>query len=34
MDELVHGNVLVRRQGKGTFVAMHNNDRFLFQFFT
>ncbi len=33
VDELVHENVLVRRQGKGTFVAMHNNDRFLFQFF-
>ena len=33
VDELVHEHVLVRRQGKGTFVAMHNNDRFLFQFF-
>ena len=33
VDELVHENVLVRRQGKGTFVATHNNDRFLFQFF-
>ena len=33
VDELVHENVLVRRQGKGTFVAIHNNDRFLFQFF-
>ncbi len=33
VDELVVENVLVRRQGKGTFVAMHNNDRFLFQFF-
>ena len=33
VDELVHENVLVRRQGKGTFVALHNNDRFLFQFF-
>lgn len=33
VDELVMENVLVRRQGKGTFVAMHNNDRFLFQFF-
>ncbi|HSI54820.1 MAG: GntR family transcriptional regulator [Ramlibacter sp.] len=33
VDELVHEHVLVRRQGKGTFVALHNNDRFLFQFF-
>ena len=33
VDELVHENVLVRRQGKGTFVVMHNNARFLFQFF-
>ncbi len=33
VDELVYENVLIRRQGKGTFVAMHNNDRFLFQFF-
>jgi GntR family transcriptional regulator len=24
---------LVRRQGKGTFVAMHSQDRFMFQFF-
>ncbi len=33
VDELVHEHVLVRRQGKGTFVALHNRDRFLFQFF-
>lgn len=33
VDELVMENVLVRRQGKGTFVALHNNDRFLFHFF-
>ncbi|HSH89079.1 MAG TPA: GntR family transcriptional regulator [Ramlibacter sp.] len=33
VDELVHDHVLVRRQGKGTFVALHNDDRFLFQFF-
>jgi GntR family transcriptional regulator len=33
VDELVHENALIRRQGKGTFVAMHNNARFLFQFF-
>jgi GntR family transcriptional regulator len=33
VDELVHENVLVRRQGRGTFVALHSSDRFLFQFF-
>jgi GntR family transcriptional regulator len=33
VDELVHEHILVRRQGKGTFVAMHNHDRFMFQFF-
>jgi GntR family transcriptional regulator len=33
VDELVHEHVLVRHQGKGTFVALHNDDRFLFQFF-
>lgn len=33
VDELVHEHVLVRRQGKGTFVASHNSDRFLFHFF-
>ena len=33
VDELVHEHLLVRRQGKGTFVALHNDDRFLFQFF-
>lgn len=33
VDELVHEHVLVRRQGKGTFVALHGNERFLFQFF-
>lgn len=33
VDELVHEHVLVRRQGKGTYVAQHNGDRFLFQFF-
>ncbi|MDP3759178.1 MAG: GntR family transcriptional regulator [Ramlibacter sp.] len=33
VDELVHEHVLVRRQGKGTFVALLNDDRFLFQFF-
>lgn len=33
VDELVHENLLVRRQGRGTFVALHNADRFIFQFF-
>jgi GntR family transcriptional regulator len=33
VDELVHESVLVRRQGRGTFVATHTRDRFLFQFF-
>ena len=33
VDELVHEHVLVRRQGKGTFVALHNNDRFFLHFF-
>jgi GntR family transcriptional regulator len=33
VDELVHEHILVRRQGKGTFVALHTNDRFMFQFF-
>jgi GntR family transcriptional regulator len=33
VDELVHEHVLVRRQGKGTFVALHTDDRFMFQFF-
>lgn len=33
VDELVHEHVLVRRQGKGTFVALHGNERFMFQFF-
>lgn len=33
VDELVHEHVLVRHQGKGTFVLLHSRDRFLFQFF-
>jgi len=33
VDELVHEHVLVRRQGKGTYVAPHNSARFMFQFF-
>jgi GntR family transcriptional regulator len=33
VDELVAEHILARRQGRGTFVAMHNADRFMFQFF-
>lgn len=33
VDELVAEHILVRRQGRGTFVAVHGSDRFLFQFF-
>jgi GntR family transcriptional regulator len=33
VDELVAEHLLVRRQGRGTFVATHNPDRFLFQYF-
>jgi GntR family transcriptional regulator len=33
VDDLVADHILVRRQGRGTFVATHTSDRFLFQFF-
>ncbi len=33
VDDLVAEHIVVRRQGRGTFVATHNSDRFLFQFF-
>jgi GntR family transcriptional regulator len=33
VDELVAEHILVRRQGRGTFVATHGAERFLFQFF-
>jgi GntR family transcriptional regulator len=33
VDELVAEKVLVRQQGKGTFVATHNRDRTLYYFF-
>jgi GntR family transcriptional regulator len=33
VDDLVAEHILVRRQGRGTFVATHGSDRFLFQFF-
>jgi len=32
IDELAADNLLVRRQGKGTFVATHNEDRVQFRF--
>ncbi|HEY1611009.1 MAG TPA: GntR family transcriptional regulator, partial [Paraburkholderia sp.] len=32
IDELAAENLLVRRQGKGTFVATHNEDRAQFRF--
>lgn len=33
LDELVGRNLLVRRQGRGTFVARHDQQRALFHFF-
>jgi GntR family transcriptional regulator len=33
VDELVAERVLVRRQGRGTYVAGHSTERFVFQFF-
>lgn len=33
VDALVAGGVLLRRQGKGTFVASHNASRLMFHFF-
>jgi GntR family transcriptional regulator len=33
VDELVAEHILVRRQGRGTFVALHSDDRSLFRFF-
>jgi GntR family transcriptional regulator len=33
IDELVAENMLIRQQGRGTFVASHNRDRLLFYFF-
>ena len=33
ITELVENNVMVRRQGRGTFVAAHDGDRALFHFF-
>lgn len=33
IDELTAENILVRRQGRGTFVAAHNQDRLMFYFF-
>jgi GntR family transcriptional regulator len=33
LDELAAENLVVRRQGKGTFVARHDEERILFKFF-
>lgn len=33
LDEMAAENILVRRQGRGTFVASHDEARILFQFF-
>lgn len=33
IDELVAEKILVRHQGRGTFVAVHNEDRAMFYFF-
>lgn len=33
LDEMTAENLLVRRQGRGTFVARHDEERVLFQFF-
>jgi GntR family transcriptional regulator len=33
IDELVAENILIRQQGRGTFVPSHNRDRLLFYFF-
>jgi GntR family transcriptional regulator len=33
VDDLVAEHILIRRQGRGTFVAVHTGERFLFQFF-
>lgn len=33
VGELVAEHILVRRHGRGTFVAVHSTERFLFQFF-
>lgn len=33
VDELAAENILIRQQGRGTFVASHDRDRMLFHFF-
>ncbi len=33
VDELVSDGILIRQQGRGTFVAQHDNDRLLYYFF-
>ncbi|MBL8521242.1 MAG: GntR family transcriptional regulator [Betaproteobacteria bacterium] len=33
VDELVQERILIRQQGRGTFVSAHNRDRMMFHFF-
>lgn len=33
VDELVYKGMLIRQQGRGTFIAKHGKDRYLFAFF-
>src|SRR4051812_21941540 len=33
IDELVAENILIRQQGRGTYVATHDRDRLLYYFF-
>lgn len=33
VDEMVAENILIRHQGRGTFVASHSSDRYMFGFF-
>src|SRR4051812_19451778 len=33
VDELTAENILIRHQGRGTFVASHSQDRYMFGFF-
>jgi GntR family transcriptional regulator len=33
VDELVAENILIRQQGRGTFVSAHNRERLMFHFF-
>src|SRR5687768_8590360 len=33
LDEMAADNIVIRRQGRGTYVAKHDDERILFQFF-